>query len=132
MTKKQELFETWVIRNKTTGKYFKAVSGKAAWRKAGHAKNAWINSSEYRDMDIPRVFDESYYGRQPEGRFPKFDEQDIYELVKLKPELDTKLEEAKALLEVCLKAFNEISSLDAYDYMYDVWPKIEAYLEESK
>lgn len=132
MTKKQEPFETWVIWNKAIGEYFKATSGKTAWRKPAHAKGAWRRSSDYSDIALPRIFDDSYYGRQPEGRFPKFDEQDTYELIELKPESEDKLAKAEALLKECISYFDQAETETDIFKMNKVYTDLVQYFEEGK
>lgn len=116
MTKKQEPFETWVIWNKAIGEYFKATSGKTAWRKPAHAKGAWRRSSDYSDIALPRIFDE----------------QDTYELIELKPESDDKLAKAEALLKECISYFDQAETETDIFKMNKVYTDLVQYFEEGK
>lgn len=90
-------FETWVIRNKNTGEFFVAPSGKNSWKAKRHAKNAWASLgsgnhyyTEDNDYLADKVtkyqvnsiaakdrYNEDYW------TFPYFDEQDTWELIEL-------------------------------------------------
>lgn len=77
--------ELWVIRRIDNGQTLKTRSGKQAWRKPGHAKNAWNQWREYgsllesfaKNIGVELV-PTGYKGKL---QFPRFDEQNVYELV---------------------------------------------------
>lgn len=90
MAKQPTPFETWVIRNKNTGEFFVAPSGKNSWKAKGHAKNAWVSvSSSWSTLDketldkygVEAIEDKTRHYEK--FRFPRFDEQDAWELVEL-------------------------------------------------
>ena len=96
MSKKIKPFETWVIRNKETGEYFVAPSGKNAWKKKAHAKNAWasIGAGYWWDGkgDITEVLarygvQQTMYKLRP--AFPYFDEQDVWECIELEQSVES-------------------------------------------
>lgn len=136
MTKEIKPFETWVIRNKTTGEYFVAPSGKNSWKARGHAKNAWASVSSNWHTPDQEILDK--YGVEAVGyfpkytypiekrfRFPKFNEQDTWELVNLaKPveEVGSDLKEARYLLERTL----------LWGVSYDLEDKINEFLRKTK
>ena len=86
MSKLKDL-KIYIIRHKESGKHWSAPSGKSSWRAIGHAKNAWATlCHSYGSAE--------YYGNKygvelvPTGyrcqlNFPKFDEQNVYEVVEV-------------------------------------------------
>lgn len=101
--------KTFVIRHKETKELWRADSGKSSWRAVGHAKLAWANTyySNWRvaerckglgitPIPEPRSWCEAKL------RFPRFDEQDVYEVVELKPDSETRLQRAEELLRFCV------------------------------
>lgn len=108
--------EAWAIRNKETGEYFVAASGKNAWRSKGAAKNAWANTwlnTYYRSEDEVRancdkakvkpVLNEKPYPKW-EITFPYFDQQDQWELVELSGKVEDtgkRVKMAEELLQEC-------------------------------
>lgn len=100
MTKEIKPAETWIIRHKETGEALTVPSGKSSWKAKGHAKNAWSQQSEYRAEQLGvELVPTGYKGRL---QFPKFDEQDVYEVVRLSHKSETVLGEATRLLTMCL------------------------------
>lgn len=95
--------ETYVIRHKTTGEFVTVPSGKSSWKAVGHAKNAWNTFSIYHaeKLGVELVAEPSRYNPDYKA-FPRFCEQDVYEIVKLKHESETVLGEATRLLTMCL------------------------------
>lgn len=102
--------KTFVIRHKVTQELWRAPSGKTSWRATGHAKNAWgtLRGSYWGNEEALRRHCEAH-GVQPvptgyKGRleFPRFDDQNTWELVELKAESETQLLKATALLRQCL------------------------------
>jgi len=108
--------KTFIIRHKITGEIVTVPSGKSSWKAVGHAKNAWntFGSNYYyaqhrnlercKAMGLEPIPHKDWRGRVEEGYFdfPRFDEQDVYEIVELKPESETILGTASALLTECL------------------------------
>lgn len=108
-------FETWVIRNKVTGEYWKARSGKQAWKRVGDAKNAWANSyhTSYWDgvssrdveqlcskLDVKPVEDIRSWNKKKFIRPPYFNEQDTWECVNLTDQtISDKLTKTERLLK---------------------------------
>jgi hypothetical protein len=128
-------FETWVVRNKTTGEYFVAPSGRGSWRIRSAAKNAWGSLAQnYQDIsedaDILKVMDIKGIKYEPHKewatyRLPYFDEQDTWELVNLaKPveEVGSDLKEAIGLLK-------EVVYLGGLSI--DLENRIDAFLEKT-
>lgn len=96
--------KTFIIKHKTTGELFRAHSGKTSWKAPGHAKNAFNQSIfkwNYEQMGLELVPETNRY-RQGDYRPPLFSEQNVYEVVELRLETETKLDEAKNLLRECL------------------------------
>lgn len=92
--------KTFIIRHKVTKDNWTASSGKSAWRAPNHAKAAFAQSDHRSDKDlVPLKMKNSY---REWFEYPRFDEQDVYELVEVKPESDSKLQEACGLLRECL------------------------------
>lgn len=95
--------KTYIIQHKETKELFIARSGKSSWKQPGHAKNAWNQSIYHRDCEkyglelIPSP--SPYYGRPDATRTPLFSEQDVFEVVELKHEAHSKLEEAINLIK---------------------------------
>lgn len=83
----------WVIRHKITKQHVRAPSGKTSWAQPGHAKNAWLNhpvsACEKLGVDpVPTGYNNIVYGNPEYNgmRFPKFSEQDVYEVVDMSQE----------------------------------------------
>lgn len=116
--------ETYVIRHKVTGEFVTVPSGKSSWRATGHAKNAWntFYSTHADKLGVQLVDDIDWRGNTT-GRkiFPKFDQQDVYEIVKLTHESETVLGEATRLLTMCLGRCD-----------YQVQEQIEAFLKKQE
>lgn len=97
--------ETYVIRHKVTGEFVTVPSGKSSWRAIGHAKNAWntfyITRADKLGVQLVDYID-SRGNTTGHKMFPKFDQQDVYEIVKLTYESETVLGEATRLLTMCL------------------------------
>lgn len=97
--------KTYIIQHKETKELFIARSGKSSWKQPGHAKNAW-NQSFYSPKQVEAfgmsmIADANRY--DPERmRVPLFAEQDIFEIVELKHEAHSKLDEAVNLLRSVL------------------------------
>ena len=103
MTKDVKLAETWVIRHKDTHEILAVPSGKSSWRAKGHAKNAWnTHACRHAEKLGVGLVPQGGYWKPEQLVFPKFDQQDIYELVKLEHETTTTLTEAIRLLNMCL------------------------------
>lgn len=118
--------KTFIINNKATGELFKAYSGKTSWKAPGHAKNAFNQSVfkwNYKELGLELVPTTRRYTSSGEEGFeiPKFSEQDVYEIVELKLETETTLDEAKNLLRELLGRCD-----------YDMNKKIEQFLEDNK
>lgn len=96
--------KTYIIQHKETKEMFIARSGKSSWKQPGHAKNAW-NQSMFGDMmtkyGIEYIIEPSRWGGSPSKRAPLFSEQDIFEVVELKHQAQSTLEEAIELLKYC-------------------------------
>lgn len=114
LSKQIKPFETWVIRNKYTGEYFTACSGKQAWRVKNHASAAWANSvvsgnywctgDEERvrnlceELGVEPIDDIDYKGEHF-IRPPYFKEQDVWTHINLtEVTLDERLTKAENLL----------------------------------
>lgn len=81
----------WVIRHKVTKNHVRVPSGKTSWAQPGHAKNAWWGWGG-RPLILMKRFAENLgvelvpTGYKGALQFPKFDEQDVYELVDISQE----------------------------------------------
>lgn len=96
--------KTFIIKHKKTGELFRAKSGKTSWKAPGHAKNAFNQSARgwnRSELGLPLIETTDWSG-EPATRVPRFDEQDVYEIVELKMETETQLEKAIELLQECL------------------------------
>ncbi len=105
MTDKQPN-KTYIIQHKETKEMFIARSGKSSWKQPGHAKNAW-NQSMFGDImtkyGLEYIIEPSRWGGSlPNKRGPRFDEQNIFEVVELKHEIHSKFDEAVNLLKSVL------------------------------
>lgn len=89
--------KTFIIRHKETQEQWEARSGKSSWKESGHAKNAWAMSDHKNTKGIIPLLRENRYRKWYE--YPKFDEQDVYEVIELKPESEEKFKQALLLLE---------------------------------
>lgn len=93
--------KTYIIQHKVTKEQFIAASGKSSWKQPGHAKNAWNQSMFDRTMrqyGLEYIPEPSHYNPDRK-RTPLFAEQDVFEIVELKHETLSKLEEAVELLK---------------------------------
>lgn len=94
--------KTYIIQHKETKELFRARSGKTSWKQPGHAKNAWNQSfysaKQVEEVGMKMIPDPSRYS--PERmRTPLWSEQDVFEVVELKHQTLTKLEEAIELIK---------------------------------
>lgn len=114
--------KTYIIQNKETKEMFIARSGKSSWKQPGHAKNAFNQSfysaAQVEAVGMKMIPDPSHYNPERK-RVPLFAEQNIFEVVELKHEAHSKLEEAINLLK---------SALGRCDYQ--VHNEIVKFLEE--
>jgi hypothetical protein len=101
MSKTQNPNKMYIIQHKETREQFVARSGKSSWKQPGHAKNAWNQSMYERTMrkyGIDYIPDGNSYNPNRK-RTPLFSEQNVFEVVELKHETLSKLEEAIVLLK---------------------------------
>ena len=95
--------KTYIIQHKETKELFIARSGKSSWKQPGHAKNAFNQSMFGTTMTkygLDYITEPSRWaGGQTSKRSPLFSEQDVFEIVELKHEAHSKLEEAINLLK---------------------------------
>lgn len=97
--------KTYIIQHKETKELFIARSGKSSWKQPGHAKNAFNQSMFGTTMTkygLDYIEEPSRWGGQPSKRGPRFDEQNLFEIVELKHEAHSKLDEAIILLKSAL------------------------------
>lgn len=97
--------KTYIIQHKETKELFRARSGKTSWKAPAHAKNAFNNSMGWQGCCASQYglepIEDQYYGGTRK-RAPLFSEQDIYEVVELKHNSSSQLDEAIVLLNACL------------------------------
>ncbi len=96
----KQLNKTYIIQHKETKEMFIARSGKSSWKQPAHAKNAWNQSIFEWNLDehgLPRIVEPTRWDDN-HVRIPKFDEQDVFEIVELKHEIHSKFDEAVKLL----------------------------------
>lgn len=101
--------KTFVIRHKETGEHWRAQSGKTSWRKTGHAKLAWANTyhetwrvrERCEALGLTPIPDPRSWAKD-QIRFPRFNEQDVYEVVELKSSSESRLQKAEELLRFCV------------------------------
>ena len=97
--------KTYIIQHKETKELFIARSGKSSWKQPGHAKNAFNQSMFGTTMTkygLDYIEEPSRWGFEPSKRSPLFAEQNIFEIVELKHEAHSKLDEAVILLKSVL------------------------------
>ena len=96
--------KTYIIQHKETKELFIARSGKSSWKQPGHAKNAW-NQSMFGNImakyGLEYILNPSRYNPERK-RVPLFSEQDVFEVVEIKQEAHSKLDEAVNLLKSVL------------------------------
>lgn len=118
-----ELNKTYIIQHKETKELFRARSGKTSWKAPGHAKNAFHNSLGHdiycRQYGLEVIEYEDQRWGEVRTRSPRFDEQDVYEIVELKLNDSTQLDKAATLLTECLGRCD-----------YQMQKRIEEFLEE--
>lgn len=115
--------KTYIIRNKESKELFHARSGKTSWKAPGHAKNAFnqsLSDWNVKEYGLKTIPDPRYWDMN-NTRTPLFSEQDVYEIVELKPESEDKLTRALEILEFTLGRCDSA----AFDMIYD-------FLEENK
>ena len=106
-----------------TGELFQAASGKTSWKAPSHAKNAWnrtIHMWNVEEYGLVAIEENCRWRGETTQRVPLFSEQDVYEVVELKLETETVLDEAKVLLNECLGRCE-----------YSVHTKIEKFLKDN-
>lgn len=88
----QKLNKTFIIVNKETQEQWHSPSGKSSWKQVNHAKCAFANGNNRRDP-LLKAYCESL------GKYDslKFNDQDVYEVIELKPHEQVKLDKIKAL-----------------------------------
>ena len=114
MSKKTPETSIWFIRHKETQELWKAPSGKTSWRKKGHAKNAWAtlcqhsySAKDYSERyNVPLKKEWSHY-RGEVYVFPKFDEQDVYELVEINNVAGDLVDSLKEIIEQMIQHLPE-------------------------
>lgn len=107
-------FETWVIRNKNTGEFFVAPSGKNSWRAKAHAKNAWASvcsSWSSADQEVLDKYDVKaimkHYHWGAEAKWPRFDEQDTWELIELGGSVESLGKQLKEAVDILTSLVDE-------------------------
>lgn len=106
--------KTYIIRNKQTLEIWVAASGKRSWKQPAHAKNAFSNDLKHQKKDpliapLLEKYKKSYKwgdGLKYYYDTVKFDQQDIYEIVEVKPDTDKKVMAAAELLKRVLAEDN--------------------------
>lgn len=113
--------KTFIIQRKDTKELFHARSGKTSWKAPGHAKNAFHQSvSVYNIADLGlKMVSRHNLWSQPHLETPRFDEQDVWEIVELKHEASSDLDKAVAILR---------DTLGRCDW--EIQKRIEKFLEE--
>ena len=113
-------FETWVIRNKNTGEFFVAPSGKNSWKAKGHAKNAWASlgsGNRYYNNSTWLQEKATKYGvnaavsvswdNEEYQTFPYFDEQDTWELIELGGSVESLGKQLKEAVDILTSLVDE-------------------------
>lgn len=117
--------KTYIIRHKETKELFRAASGKTSWRATGHAKNAFNLSVAYgrsaERYGLEVIREQKSWGVDEHG--PKFDQQDVYEIVELKSESEDRLNTALILLKEVFERERSVS--------WSLADKIEKFLIEN-
>lgn len=116
MSNRPEGLKIYIIRNKQTGEPWTAPSGKSSWKAVGHAKRAWATlcgyygSAEYHAKRYGvELVPTGYNGRLI---FPRFDEQNVYEIIDVNTEAGEMLTGLKDLIERLIKVAPEETKED--------------------
>lgn len=120
--------KTYIIRHKETKELFRAASGKTSWKAPGHAKNAFNQTVAYgrsaENYGLNVIVEQKRWGTDIHG--PKFSEQDIYEIVELKPESEDKLQLAVDLLKQVQGRCDSVG----FDMIHDFLQQVGNHQEE--
>lgn len=107
-------FETWAIRNKNTGEFFVAPSGKNSWKAKGHAKNAWASVCSSWSSADQKILDKygveakmKHYHWGAEAKWPRFDEQDTWELIELGGSVESLGKQLKEAVDILTSLVDE-------------------------
>lgn len=96
--------KAYIIKHKETGVQFIASSGKRVWAAAGHAKNAYNQSSYYHrdeDQKMPtKICINSYNGREYESSLG-YSEQAVWEVCCLDDKEDKSNQAMNFLVQCC-------------------------------
>lgn len=118
--------KTYIIRHKETKELFKATSGKTSWKKPAHAKSAFNLTVRYgrsaERYGLQVITEHKSWGVDTHG--PRFDEQDVYEIIELEPKSVDDLHEALLLLKEVFERERSVS--------WSLSDKIEKFLIEHK
>lgn len=118
--------KTFIIRHTVTKELFRAQSGKTSWRATGHAKNAFNLSVAYgrscERYGLQVIREQKSWGIDECG--PKFDQQNVWEIVELKSESEDVLKEALCLLS------NSLDTFCKYRIDEEIVSDINSFLEE--
>lgn len=103
--------KTFIIRHKETKELFRAQSGKTSWKAPAHAKSAFNLSVAYgrscEKYGLDVIVEKKSWGTDTHG--PKFDQQDLYEVVEVKSETDETLDKALLLLKEVFERERSVS-----------------------
>ena len=114
--------KTYIIRNKETKELFRAASGKTSWKAPGHAKNAFNQTVAYgrsaERYGLKVIVEEKRWGTDIHG--PKFSEQDVYEIVELKPESEDTLARAVEILKQVMGRCDGVVFDMIYDFLEEI------------
>ena len=124
MTSKSKDLKIYIIRHKESGKHWTAPSGRFSWKAIGHAKNAWATLCGHYSVA-------EYYGEKygvelvPTGykgilQFPRFDEQNAYEIV----EVNTLAGELVGDLQSLIKQLIESVPEDKKEYFLQKYKEL--------
>lgn len=103
---------------------FIARSGKSSWKQPGHAKNAWNQSmfgdliSKYEGLDY--IVEQPWWSDKPVQRTPYFSEQNVFEIVELKHESHSKLDEAISLIKYLQGRCNYDAELEIVKFLEEI------------
>lgn len=116
--------KTYIIQHKETKEMFIARSDKSSWKQPGHAKNAWNQSmfgdliSKYEGLDY--IVEQPWWSEKPVQRTPYFSEQNVFEIVELKHEAHSKLDEAISLIKYLQGRCNYDAELEIVKFLEEI------------
>jgi len=100
--------KTFIIRHKGTKEIYRSRAGKVGWKAINHAKAAWANSwRSYTPENYPQYHISEY-----------FDDQDVYEIVEVKPDPPQEYLEA---MQACIDIYKDFEEHEIMGNSRSIW-----------